>query len=98
ADHNPLDIRMNYKRACGDPRPAANHEHGARLGVHQGRDVTEHPLQSHVVRHTGCLHFAADVEGAGQVQVSADPNSDGGAHSFSRIDDDISAGQLGDVA
>ena len=50
ADDDLLDARMHHKGPGRDARAAADNEHGARLGVEQGRDVPEHPLQLHVLR------------------------------------------------
>ena len=62
ADDDPLDVGVQHERAGGDARPAADDEHRARLGVQEGREVAEHPLQPHVGRLGRGLDLAADVE------------------------------------
>ena len=62
ANHNPFDAGMHDERPGRDARAAADDEDRFRLRMYEGRNMAEHPLQSHVLRLTGGLNFSADVK------------------------------------
>ena len=65
ADHDPLDLRVEDERARRHPGPKPHDQDRFRLPVHQGGEVAEQPLESHVPVLGRRLDLAAHVEHAG---------------------------------
>ncbi len=56
-----LHRRVDRHGAGGDPCPAADHDHVARVLRDERRQVAEHALQTHVLRLARRLHLAGVV-------------------------------------
>ena len=90
ADRDVLDFGMNDERSGRDTGAASNHQNRFRIRMQQRRQMSEQPLQPHVLRFGRRFHLAAHVKVRGHVVVLR--IGDGGIHAFGDVEQSPVAG------
>ena len=84
-DDDALDARIDGHGAGGDPRAVPDDEHRPRGRRHQCRQMSQRPLEAHVLRLARRLHFSRGV--ILQRAVRLPGHRDGGVDAFADIND-----------